>query len=724
MRRHALSCLLVPWLLTATATAETPPLALEALVQEFELENGLRLLVVENDESPTVGLATAFRVGAAEERPGINGVTHILEHMLFKGTTEIGTTDWKAERAHHERIEVLTWQIKEEQGRGSAADTARIRELLAERDREEEAAKRYAVDNELWGIYEEAGGQGLNAFTSYDATIYVLALPVNRLELWMYLESERLRRPILRQFYTEMQNILEERRQRVDSDPAGALDEQLHAVAFDAHWYGYPIVGYPSDIATITRTETEEWFRRHYAPNRLTLAVVGDVRAEDVLRMTREYFADIPRQQPPEPVQTFDIEKKGARRVEVEFAAEPRLMMAWHKPNEPHPDDAALHVISEILTGGRSARLRKRLVEERKILASVRSDHEDPGSRWPNLFLIEALPRSPHTAAAAEAAIWEELDKLTREAPSGRELTKVKNRIQASWVRDLASNQGLAIGLAYTQAVHDDWRVLLESRAALAAVTGEDVKRVARKTFRRNRTIIATLVEPQVEIDPAKEAAAREILERMVVALGGEEALANVRSAVVKTDVVLTTPAGPLNAEATNTYVVPDRMRGDVQMFGQTMSQCVSPAGVWRTQRGGAADVDGDEAIDMRAGLERDIFLLAYAAAADQYSVEVVDAAEGMIGIAVRGPSGRAFTVHLSEETLLPELMTYTGGSPLTGAPAEFVEHFSDWQEVEGLRRPQRIVTTVDGEKFAEATVTATEINAEIEADAFVRPTR
>jgi hypothetical protein len=153
------------------------------------------------------------------------------------------------------------------------------------------------------------------------------------------------------------------------------------------------------------------------------------------------------------------------------------------------------------------------------------------------------------------------------------------------------------------------------------------------------------------------------------------------------------------------------------------MSQCVSPSGVWRTQRAGAVDVTGDKAIDMRAGLERDVFLLAYPAAADQYAVEVVDAAGTSIGIAVRGTSGREFTIHLAADTFLPERLTYDGESPATGAPAEFVEHFSDWSEVEGLQRPQRIVTTVDDETFGESTVTVTEINADIEADIFVRPT-
>jgi predicted Zn-dependent peptidase len=709
-------------LLLGPGAAAGSTVSLESVVREFHLPNGATLLVAENHDSPTIGVVTAFSVGAAEERPGINGVTHILEHMLFKGTTEVGTSDWAAEKPHHDRIEELTLAAKQERAKGRAADTGKIEALLAERAKEMEAEKQYAIDNQLWGLYEEAGGVQLNAFTSYDVTAYVQSLPANRLELWMYLESQRLRRPILRQFYTEVQNILEERRLSVDSDPEGILQENLLAGAYDAHWYGYPIIGYPSDIASLTRTETEEWFRVYYAPNRMTLSVVGDVDPEAVHRMAAEYFGDIPRQDPPEPVETFDLPKKGARRVEVEYDAEPRVMMAWHKETVPHPEDAALRLVSEILTGGQSSRLRKILVEERQIAASVTTDHEMPGLRWPNLFVVQALPRAPHTAAEVEDAIWEQLERLKREPVPERELTKARNRLEAARVRDFESNFELAVDLAYYQASTGDWRTLVEHAKALEAVTAEDIRAVARKTFRRNGTIVATLVAPTVEIDPEKESAGREVAQRMVDALGGADKLAGVTTLAASSAIRITTPGGELTAEGRRIYAPPDRMRSEFVMFGQTQLEGVGPEGCWRTQQGQAVDVEGDDAKETRQDLERAMFFLAYSRSPDAWVLQKTGTQDGQHVVQVVGPSGGSFTVYVDVQSGLPSRAEWDGTNPMTGAAARFADEYSDFRAVAGVLRPHRVVTTVDGKPFLDATVTDLVINGDVSADAFVRP--
>ncbi len=695
---------------------------LESLVKEFHLENGLTLLVVENHESPTIGAVTCFRVGAAEERPGVNGVTHILEHMLFKGTPEIGTKDYAREKPHLDRIEELTTAMKLERAKGARADSARIRSLLEERGHEIEAANELTVDNELSALYEEVGAVNVNAFTSYDVTAYILALPSNRLDLWMYLESERLKRPVLRQFYTEIQNILEERRMGVDSDPEGMLQEQFLAVAYDAHWYGYPIIGYPSDIESVTLTETEEWFRRYYAPNQVTLAIVGDVEAERVHALAREYFGDLAAGVPPEPLETFDLPKAGERRIEVAYDAEPRLIIGWHKPNVPHRDDATLHVISEILTGGASGRLTKSLVEEKQVAASVDIDHEVPGSRWPNLFAVSALPRAPHGAREVEDALWAELERLAREPVGEREIQKAKNRIKASFVRELESNFGLAVSLAVSQASFQDWRVVLEAQKNIEAVTADDVKRVARETFRKDRTIVATLVRPAAVIDPAKEEEGKKIAARMVDALGGRERVGGIRSAVVASNVSIRTPAGSMTAQSKSTYAIPDRMAGEVTMFGQTMGQGAGPTGVWRSHEGKGVDVEGDEAVDLRADAERDLFLLAYPAVADRYTIQGSEGENGARLLEARGPSGRPFVVALDAKTGLPQTISYEGPHPMTKERAHFLDRFEDYRKVDGVLRPHKITTTIDGEPFAEAQVTAITLNADVASGAFEKP--
>jgi len=721
-RRTALSTAL--FLAGSSAVlAAAPDVQLEKMVREYHLENGLTLLVVENHEAPTIGVVTSFSVGGAEERPGINGVTHILEHMLFKGTTEVGTSDWEAERAHYERIEEITQEIKAEQKKGPAADAAKIEALLEERVAEEAEEKKYAVDNELDGYYTEAGGIGVNAFTSYDVTAYLLSLPSNRLELWMYLESERLRRPILRQFYTEVQNVIEERRLRTDADPEGKLVENFLAVAFDAHWYGYPIIGYPSDIRSLTRTETEAWFKEYYAPNQMTLSVVGDVEADEVHRLAKEYFGDIPSQTPPEPLETFDLAKEGARYVEVEYDAEPRLMMGWHKPNVPSPDDASLAVISAILTGGRSSRLQKNLVETRQLVASIETDHEYPGNRWDNLFIVQALPRAPHSTAEVEEAVWQELERLKREPVSDRELEKAKNRIRAAHIRNLESNQGLAIQLAYFQAAHRDWRVLLETADFVEAVTIADVQRVAQETFRRKGTIVAVLVEPSFEPDPEKEARGAEIAAGMVKGLGGTERVGKIESADVKSDVAIETPAGSMKATSRTLYALPDRLRSEFSVFGQTMVRGLTSSDSWQVAGGAVSDVGGDEAKDARANLERDLFLLAYPAMSDQYVLQALPDDDGQHVIEVRGPSGRPFTTWVDSKTGLPTKVRYDSNHPMTAKSAEFVEEYSDYRDVAGVRRPHRIITKIDGELFGETTVTEVTINGPVSADAFARPT-
>ncbi|HMB69683.1 MAG TPA: pitrilysin family protein, partial [bacterium] len=681
--------------LAVAAPAWASELDLEDLIQEYHLDNGLTLIVVENHESPTLGLATAFSVGGAEERPGVGGVSHILEHMLFKGTPEVGTSDWDAEKPHHERIEELTWQMKAEKAKGRFADEARIEELLAERAAEQAAAKEYAVDNELWGLYEEAGGTNLNAFTSYDITAYILALPANRLELWMYLESSRLRDPVLRQFYTEVQNVMEERRLSRDADPEGKLIENFLSVAYDAHWYGQPIIGWPSDIESVTRTEAEDWFRTYYAPNRMTLSIVGDVDADEVHRMVQEYFGDIPRQDPPEPMETFELEHEGFRRIEVEYEAEPRLIMGWHKQNVPHPDDAALHVLSEVLTGGRSSRLERLLVEERQIAASVDSDHEFPGLRWPNLFEIDALPRAPHTTAEVEEAIWEQLEKVKREGITDRELEKAKNRIRAADVRELESNFGLAIELAYAQASHQDWRVIDEKTAAVEAVTADQVQDVARRTFRRNRTTVASLVKPAFEPDPEKEERGRQVVSRMVDALGGSDHVGEIRNARVTAALSINTPGGAMEAHAATVFRIPDGVRSEMTFFGQTAVSCVTESDAWRARAGEVSDIPQDERREQRADLERDLFLLAYPAVSKDYILQGLGEQEGMPAVEVRGPSGSAFTAYFDPSTGLPAKVAYDGTNPMTGESAPIVEEFSDFRAVGDVKRPHRTVTSV-----------------------------
>jgi predicted Zn-dependent peptidase len=700
------------------ASAAGPSLADQ--VHEYHLDNGLTLLIVENHDSPTIGAVTAFSVGTAEEKPGGIGITHILEHMLFKGTTEIGTSDWEAERPHHERIEELTQQIVRLRAEHHP-DEARITALLEERAQEQEAAKEFAVDNELMGLYEGAGGTDLNAFTSPDITAYIQSTPSNRLELWMYLESERLRRPILRQFYTEVENVQEERRLSVEGSPSGKLSENFLGVAYDENGYGFTGIGFPSDIAGITRTETEEWFRVYYAPNRMTVALVGDVDPEEAHRLAKEYFEDIPSQDPPAPLETFDVEKKGIRRVEVEYDAEPRLLMGWPKQQVPSPEHAAMAVVAEVLAGGESSRFQMNLVRGRQIASNVSADNEYPGIRWPNLFVIEALPRAPHTVEELEAAIWEEIGRLGRDGITERELTKAKNRLRAARIRDFQSNLQLAVQLGMYQASFGDWRVLVQAADGIDAVTPDDVRAASARLLRRNRAVVATLVEPSFEPDPAMEATGKKLVAGMVKALGGEKALSAVTGLRTSSEVSLATPAGKMTATAGTVYGVPGRVRSEFSVFGQSQVQIVSPDGAWRVQGGAPTPLEGDDVTDIRADLERDQFFLAYPTVRNDYVLQGTEA-DGVSSVEVRGPSGRPFVVRLDAKSGLPSSVTYDGTNPMSGADAEIREEYRDYRAVGGVKRPHVIETFIDGESFATATVTEAVLNPDTPADTFGPP--
>jgi predicted Zn-dependent peptidase len=322
----------------------------------------------------------------------------------------------------------------------------------------------------------------------------VVSLPSNRLELWARVESDRLLNPVLREFYSERDVVLEERRRSIESQPERILLENFLAVSFIAHPYGRPVIGWPSDVQSLNREATERFFRTYYSPANTVLTIVGDVKAEEALPLLKKYFERIPRQVLPPPLQTVEPAQAGERRLEVVSDANPQLIIGFHKPNPPHPDDGALEIMEGLLSSGRTSRFYRRLVEEEKIAAEVSAANGWPGERYPNLFAVFAAPRHPHTAGELEKAILEELERLKREPVSAEELKKIKNQIQTGFLRQLNSNPKLAYWLSYGQSLFGDWRYLVQRLEAYEKVTPEDIRRVAEKYLTaRNRTV-ATLV--------------------------------------------------------------------------------------------------------------------------------------------------------------------------------------------------------------------------------------
>jgi predicted Zn-dependent peptidase len=469
---------------------------LEDKVFEHRFDNGLKLLVVERHDTPVVSAYITIGVGSVHETSETRGVAHLLEHMLFKGTKTLGTTDYTKEKPLLEEIERVGSQLDalRLQNGADPAEVAALEKQLSELQAEH---KQYVVKDVFSNLYSENGGVGYNAFTSKDLTTYLISLPSNKLELWALIESDRMKNPVLREFYTERDVIREERRRSYDTNPARKHYESLVTNAFKVHPYRNPIIGWHSDIANLNPQKTRAFLEKYYAPVNTVIALVGDIRAADAVALVDRYFGDIAPGTPAPRVSAVEPEQKGEKRILEVFDAEPRLAIAWHKPTMPDKDDYAFDLIDQILGSGRTSRLYRSLVEEQKLATSV-SVYGAPGSRYPNLFVIEAIPRHPHTVEELESAIYAELDKLKQELVEEEELTKVRNRLLTDQLRQLRSNSGLARLLTSYQSLAGDWRYVANYAVEIDKLSAEDLKQVANRYLTKsNRTVVVLQREDQ-----------------------------------------------------------------------------------------------------------------------------------------------------------------------------------------------------------------------------------
>lgn len=462
----------------------------EERMTEFTLDNGLKFLVLERHQAPVVSFHTYADVGSVNEVLGITGLAHLFEHMAFKGTKTIGTVDYEAEAKVLAKIDELFEAIKVEQRKGEQADKTRLEELRTRFKEAQQQAQKYMVHDEFEEVFKQAGGEGFNAYTSWDATQYIVGLPSNKVELWTLMESDRFCNPVIREFYKERDVVMEERRLSIETRPQGRLIEEFLAVAYKAHPYGIHVIGHMSDIQTITRPEAEAFFKKYYGPSNLTIAIVGDVNPQKIRALARKYFGRIPGGPKPEPVETIEPPQSGERRVSVEDPAQPFVLIGYHKPGINHPDNAVFDAITDIIGMGRTSRLYKSLVKEKKIAVAASGFQGLPGNKYPGLFLFYAMPAKGHTNQECEEAIYEEIEKLKAELVTQDELEKAKTRARASLIRQLDSNSGLAAEITFYEVVTGDWRNLFTQLDRIERVTAEDIQRVVREYFtKKNRTV-------------------------------------------------------------------------------------------------------------------------------------------------------------------------------------------------------------------------------------------
>jgi len=408
-------------------------------VQTATLANGMKVIIQEDHNIPNVAMYFFYKIGSRNERPGITGISHFFEHMMFNGAKKYGPKQF---------------------------------------------------DNEM----EKAGGNN-NASTSQDLTTYTDWFPSSALELMFDMESDRIRDLALepKMVASERGVVYSERRSSVDNNNFGILHEQLQAAAFIAHPYHWPVIGWPSDIEAWTQQDLQDYFAIGYAPNNCTMVVVGDVTVARVMELAKKYIEPIPRHDPPPPVRTQEPEQLGERRIVVKKAAQlPIQMIAFHVPEAKNPDAAVLDLISVLLSGGQSSRLYKRMVDEEPLALSVNGGAGD--ALDPTLFTFTIQPRSGVDPAKTEKVLYEELARLQTTEISPRELQKVKNQFLAAHYGSLKTIAGRASLLGHYEVIFGDYNKAFTMVKEFEAFTAADIQRVAKKYFTEKNRTVATLI--------------------------------------------------------------------------------------------------------------------------------------------------------------------------------------------------------------------------------------
>ena len=467
----------------------------EKKVTEFTLPNGMHFIVLERREAPVVSFHAHVDAGAVNDPSGRTGLAHMFEHMIGKGTQTLGSKNWPLEKKALDHVEQVYDQLEAEQRKGPRADEQQIKILKKQLDEAIEKANGFAEPNYYVELIERSGGAGFNAGTGADSTVYHYSLPANRIELWFMLQSEWLRRPAFREFYKERDVVLEERRMRIESNPQGQLQEMLMATAFAAHPYR-TMIGWASDIANLRVKDAQAFFRTYYVPGNITIAIAGDIDPAQARRLADKYFSPLNAGPLPPLVTTQEPPQDGQKRVIIESATQPILMIAYKRPSQYDKDDAAIDVLSGILSSGRTGLLYKELVRDKKISLAAGAAGSVPASKYDNLFLLYAVPSLGHPVEDNEKAIYEILERVKKEKPDAESLQRIKTKLRASLIRQLDSNPGLAEQLAFYHVNFGSWKKLFTGLEEIDKVTADDVQRVAQRIFAENLRTVAFTAAP------------------------------------------------------------------------------------------------------------------------------------------------------------------------------------------------------------------------------------
>ncbi len=461
------------------------------------LPNGLTIIICERPEAPVFSYTTFVDAGDVNDPTGESGLAHMFEHLAFKGTSQIGTTDYAKEKVALENVEKANNAYEAEYLKPVGRDQQKLAELKKALQDAENEAHKYVIPNQFTEVAQRNGAHDLNAGTGLDSTQYFWSMPENRLELWAWLESSRLADVVPREFYKERDVVLEERRMRTDSNPIGRLIEQFLATAYVAHNYGRSGIGWPSEVSQISATEAMEFHKKYYVGSNIVVVVVGDVKASEAMPILEKYFSKVPGGPKPEDMTTVEPKQFAEKTVLIREQTQPIYVEGYHRPSYRDPDDAVYDAISDIMSNGRVSRLYRSLVRDQQIAAVTQGLSPFPGDKYPSLYVFYAIPVPGHTPAEMRDAIHKEIEKLKTTDVTDAELAMYKTRARADLLRGLANNQGLANALAEYQTRYGDWRELFLQLDRVDKVTKADIRRVANQVFvASNRTSAEIVTQP------------------------------------------------------------------------------------------------------------------------------------------------------------------------------------------------------------------------------------
>lgn len=468
--------------------------SLEQQVHSFTLPNGLTFIVLERHDAPVFAFRTYANVGAVDEVAGITGIAHMFEHMAFKGTPNVGTTDYKKEKVALDAVDRAYAALLAERYKRRLADSTKIVALTDAFKAAQAEAGKYVVSNGFSQVLENNGVVGLNAGTGVDQTQYLYELPSNRIELWALLESDRLVNPVLREFYKEREVIVEERRMRTESTASGRLFEGFLQTAFVAHPYGNGLIGHRSDLETFSREQAEAFRKEHYVAKNIAIAVVGDVTVAEMQALATKYFSNLNDAPAPPPVMTVEPRQDVERRITMEADEQPVVLLGWHIPDVNDPQYHAYEALADVIGQGRSSRLYTKLVKEQKLAVQSGMFPGMPGEKYPSLMFGFIVPASGVDPDSALASFDREVARFLKDAPvTDEELAGFKTRTRAGLLRSITSNGGMADQLVYNQMMRGDWRRLFDQLDQVNAVTKDDVMNVARDCLRKDNRTVAIL---------------------------------------------------------------------------------------------------------------------------------------------------------------------------------------------------------------------------------------